>query len=74
MVLISQFADEVKGDLQPMDEERTSEMAPRGLLVFGVGVGALLFVPVFKTLTGEPPWCTACARLVPGWWEGAAPT
>ena len=25
-------------------------------LVFGVGVGALLFVPVFKTITDLPPW------------------
>jgi Na+/H+ antiporter NhaD/arsenite permease-like protein len=25
-------------------------------LVFGVGVGALLFVPIFKTITHLPPW------------------
>lgn len=31
-------------------------MAPRGKLVFFVGLGALLFVPVFKSLTGLPPY------------------
>lgn len=31
-------------------------MAPRGLLVFSVGIGALVFVPVFKALTGLPPF------------------
>lgn len=34
----------------------TESLAPRGQLVFGVGVGALLFVPVFKSLTGLPPY------------------
>lgn len=31
-------------------------MAPRGQLVFAVGLGALVFVPVFKALTGLPPF------------------
>lgn len=31
-------------------------MAPRGKLVFSVGIGALVFVPVFKALTGLPPY------------------
>jgi len=31
-------------------------MAPRGQLVFFVGIGALLFVPVFKSLSGLPPF------------------
>lgn len=31
-------------------------MAPRGQLVLGVGVGALVFVPIFKALTGLPPF------------------
>lgn len=31
-------------------------MAPRGQLVFAVGIGALLFVPVFKAITGLPPY------------------
>jgi hypothetical protein len=44
-------------DKQAMAPILTSEpMAPRGRLVFGVGLGALLFVPVFKALTGLPPY------------------
>lgn len=34
----------------------SEQMAPRGQLVFAVGIGALLFVPVFKSLTGLPPY------------------
>ncbi|XP_058215663.1 sodium/proton antiporter 1-like isoform X2 [Rhododendron vialii] len=34
----------------------SEQMAPRGLLVFSVGIGALVFVPVFKALTGLPPF------------------
>ncbi|KAJ7561745.1 hypothetical protein O6H91_03G039600 [Diphasiastrum complanatum] len=32
------------------------EMAPQGKLVFGVGIGTLLFVPIFKSLTRLPPY------------------
>ena len=34
----------------------SEQMAPRGQLVFAVGVGALVFVPVFKAVTGLPPY------------------
>lgn len=34
----------------------SEQMAPRGQLVFSVGIGALVFVPVFKALTGLPPY------------------
>ncbi|TYI37576.1 hypothetical protein ES332_A03G222100v1 [Gossypium tomentosum] len=34
----------------------SQQMAPRGQLVFCVGIGALVFVPVFKALTGLPPF------------------
>ncbi|KAK0581282.1 hypothetical protein LWI29_012061 [Acer saccharum] len=34
----------------------TEQMAPRGQLVFSVGIGALIFVPVFKAVTGLPPY------------------
>ncbi|XP_020103183.1 sodium/proton antiporter 1 [Ananas comosus] len=34
----------------------TEQMAPRGRLVFAVGLGALVFVPVFRALTGLPPY------------------
>ncbi|XP_052193040.1 sodium/proton antiporter 2 isoform X2 [Diospyros lotus] len=31
-------------------------IAPRGQLVLSVGIGALVFVPVFKAITGLPPY------------------
>ncbi|CAM8935333.1 unnamed protein product [Rhodiola kirilowii] len=34
----------------------TEQMAPRGKLVFSVGIGALIFVPIFKAATGLPPF------------------
>lgn len=34
----------------------SEQMAPRGQLVFAVGIGALVFVPVFKAITGLPPY------------------
>ncbi|XP_021753380.1 sodium/proton antiporter 1-like [Chenopodium quinoa] len=34
----------------------SEQMAPRGQLVFAVGIGALVFVPAFKSLTGLPPY------------------
>ena len=44
------------GDADSCDVEVAEAMAPRATLVFGAGVAALLFVPVFKTLTGLPPY------------------
>lgn len=37
-------------------ELANSRFAPRGKLVFGAGLSALLFVPAFKSLTGLPPY------------------
>jgi len=46
-----------KGSQQDTSPALSSEqMAPRGQLVFFVGIGALLFVPVFKSLSGLPPF------------------
>ncbi|KAB2635913.1 hypothetical protein D8674_026447 [Pyrus ussuriensis x Pyrus communis] len=38
------------------DVMASEQMAPRGQLVFSVGIGALVFVPVFKALIGLPPY------------------
>lgn len=49
------LSSEMNGkELQPM--LASEQMAPRGQLVLTVGVGALLFVPFFKALTGLPPY------------------
>ncbi|XVE66789.1 hypothetical protein DITRI_Ditri08aG0107400 [Diplodiscus trichospermus] len=51
------LTSEVNGKGQDSPNVLASEqMAPRGQLVFSVGIGALLFVPVFKALTGLPPF------------------
>ncbi|GLT51233.1 hypothetical protein SLA2020_246560 [Shorea laevis] len=51
------LTSEVNGKGQDSPNVLASEqMAPRGKLVFSVGIGALIFVPVFKALTGLPPY------------------
>lgn len=40
-----------------------SELAPRGKLVFGTGIAGLLSVPVFKAVTGLPPYLGMLAAL-----------
>ncbi|EPS73178.1 hypothetical protein M569_01577, partial [Genlisea aurea] len=56
-VALMSLTSEVNGRAQSSTELLASEqMAPRGKLVFSVGIAALLFVPVFKALTGLPPY------------------
>lgn len=50
------LTSEVNGKGQTPNVLATEQMAPRGKLVFSVGIGALIFVPVFKALTGLPPY------------------
>ncbi|KAJ0984393.1 hypothetical protein J5N97_002749 [Dioscorea zingiberensis] len=51
------LTSEVSGTDQKSANVLASEqMAPRGQLVFTVGVGALVLVPVFKAVTGLPPY------------------
>nr|POE95576.1 sodium/proton antiporter 1 [Quercus suber] len=51
------LTSEVNGyEQDPSNIMASEQMAPRGQLVFFVGIGALIFVPVFKALTGLPPF------------------
>nr|XP_011467748.1 PREDICTED: uncharacterized protein LOC101310625 isoform X2 [Fragaria vesca subsp. vesca] len=51
------LTSEASGDGPDRSNVMASEqMAPRGQLVFSVGIGALIFVPIFKSLTGLPPY------------------
>jgi hypothetical protein len=64
LVFISQFSDEVKGEFKVEDMVvDTQPMAPRGKIVFGAGIVALLFVPIFKSATGLPPYLGMLAGL-----------
>lgn len=69
MALLSLLSDEVKGDLPPADKPQAGDapLAPRGKLVFAAGVGSLLFVPVFKSVTGLPPYLGMLAGLGSLW-------
>ncbi|KAG2633769.1 sodium/proton antiporter 1-like isoform X2 [Panicum virgatum] len=51
------LTSEANGTSQKSSSVMSSEqMAPRGQLVLAVGLGALVSVPVFKALTGLPPF------------------
>ena len=50
------LTSEANGSSQKSSSLSSEQMAPRGQLVLAVGVGALVFVPVFKSLTGLPPF------------------
>lgn len=57
MYIVHLLCSEVNGKGQESPDVLASEqMGPRGQLVFAVGVGALVFVPVFKAITGLPPY------------------
>jgi Na+/H+ antiporter NhaD/arsenite permease-like protein len=45
----------------------TTELAPRGKLVFATGLAGLLSVPVFKALTGLPPYLGMLSALGVMW-------
>lgn len=50
-------ASSLKGKITlPDKNEETKDISPEGNLVFWIGVGCLLFVPVFKTITDLPPY------------------
>lgn len=55
LALASKAAEDM-GDVEPPEGAGSMEMAPKGEVVFGAGVASLVFVPVFKTLTGLPPY------------------
>jgi len=54
--LMTFAAKEVQGEQEESLALAESKFAPRGKLVFGAGLAALLFVPAFKSLTGLPPY------------------
>lgn len=57
MLIFLLLFSEVNGKGQNSPNVLASEqIAPRGQLVFSVGLGALIFVPVFKALAGLPPY------------------
>jgi len=57
LVLNFVFTSVVNGKGQnSLDVFDSEQIAPQGLLVSSLSLGALLFVPVFRALTGLPPY------------------
>jgi len=51
----------------PTRKDQDTKLAPRGKLVFGAGIVGLLSVPVFKAVTGLPPYLGMLASLGVMW-------
>lgn len=56
LTLLTIFSDKDDANKEVVPVMTSEQLAPRGKLVFAVGIGALLFVPIFKQLTGLPPY------------------
>ncbi len=58
----------MKGTISPATAaERKAKVMPWGRLVFYLGVGGLVFVPIFKALTGLPPFMGVILALSVLW-------
>ena len=56
IVALSMFSFSVKGKFPKSQKKEAETSEPGGKLIFYCGVGALIFVPIFKSLTGLPPF------------------
>ncbi len=50
------FTFQMKGKSSKFDKKKGKSSEPGSKLVFAVGIGGLVFVPIFKALTGLPPF------------------
>jgi len=55
-VLIATMLPAFKGQIPPSEEDLTAESHKRGGIMLYLGLSAIVFVPVFKTLTHLPPY------------------
>lgn len=55
-VLIATILPAFKGKIPPSEEDLTAESHKRGGIMLYLGLSAIVFVPVFKTLTHLPPY------------------
>lgn len=56
-----------KEDFTPVKEPQDLEYEPMGKTIFWLGLGALVFVPIFKILTGLPPFMGIILGLAIMW-------
>jgi NhaD family Na+/H+ antiporter len=57
----------VKGKITQSSSTKTTEVMPCARLVFYLGVGGLIFVPIFKAITGLPPFMGVILALSVLW-------
>ena len=65
----STYKQSCQGYIETKDGNNLDEqkLAPRGKLVLAAGVGSLVFVPIFKTITGLPPYLGMLFGLAALW-------
>ncbi len=56
LVAMTPYLFLLSGDLQDKELQEHERVAPVGRLVFYLGVGSLMFVPIFAEITGLPPF------------------
>lgn len=57
----------LKGEFEYLKNLSYEESEPKGRTVFWIGVGALIFVPIFKVITGLPPFMGIILGLAVLW-------
>jgi NhaD family Na+/H+ antiporter len=57
----------VTGKIEKRDSVQDEVMEPSGLWILALGIGSLLFVPLFKQLTGLPPYMGILLGLAVLW-------
>lgn len=68
LVPLFYFSIRQKGEYSQPDIEKTETVPePGARLVFYLGLGALIFVPIFKTITGLPPFMGVLIGLAVLW-------
>ncbi|MBM3199065.1 MAG: sodium:proton antiporter [Chlamydiae bacterium] len=61
------YTFQVKGKCSSKDQRAKANLEPGSTLVFFLGVGGLVFVPIFKALTGLPPFMGVLLALGVVW-------
>jgi NhaD family Na+/H+ antiporter len=56
LVPLLYFTFQVKGKCAKSEKKESKDSEPGSALVFAIGVGGLVFVPIFKAITGLPPF------------------
>lgn len=68
LIPLGYFSFKEKGNYPPMERDFTKEEPePGARLIFYMGIGALIFVPIFKWLTGMPPFMGMLISLAVLW-------